>query len=485
MSNPGAPKKGLALHHWIFIGMGLGLVLGFVLHYALEPGGNALKQSVWWLDLFGKTLFIGALKMIIAPLIFASIVAGISSLPNMKELGNIGWKTFAYYVATTSIAVAIGLAAVLLIKPGEREASRKLRQDREAEFTQFRAAFIEKHPGLDPDAESGKLAYLQFVAQESGAQAASRKDFAAKWQAIQTKHDLGPLEMFKRDVLEPILSNPFQALAEMNALGIICFALLTGLACMAVGPPARPVVDFFQAMNIVMLKITMWVMTTAPVALGCILASLLARLGGSALETLGWYSVTVIAGIAVHVLVLLTIVALIGRMNPLNFVRGIWSAWLIAFSTTSSAATLPVTLECVTDNLKVSPKVANFALPVGATVNMDGTALYEGVAVIFLIQLYGGLPDVPLVLGAGVTLVIFVTAVLASVGAAAVPSAGLITMALVADAVGLPLYYIPIIYAVDHLLDMFRTSTNVLGDAVGAVVVNRLEGKRLEAVEST
>ncbi|MCZ7646794.1 MAG: dicarboxylate/amino acid:cation symporter [Planctomycetota bacterium] len=469
----------MKLHHWIFVGMGIGFGAGLALHNTLDPESAAFKHAVWWLDLLGKDIFIGSLKMIIAPLIFASIVAGIGSLPDMKEVGNIGWKTLAYYVATTSIAVSIGLAAVLLIRPGKQEGSQALRAERQKDLDRFKDEFAAKNPGVDPDAPGDRVPYMAYVASQSGERAATDAQFASKWKTIQAKREMGPLEMFKHDILEPILTNPFKSLAELNSLGIIFFAILTGLACMAVGPPAAPVLAFFKAFNEVMLKVTLWVMGIAPVAIGCILASLLAKLGTAALESLWWYSITVVAGIAVHVAVLLTLVAVLGRMNPLVFWRGIWSAWLIAFSTTSSAATLPVTLECVTEELKVSRKVANFALPVGATVNMDGTALYEGVAVIFMLQVYGGLADVPIDLGGAKIFVIFLTAVVASVGAAAVPSAGLITMAIVAEAVGLPVYYIPFIFAVDHLLDMFRTSTNVLGDAVGAVIVNRLEARRL------
>jgi Na+/H+-dicarboxylate symporter len=176
----------------------------------------------------------------------------------------------------------------------------------------------------------------------------------------------------------------------------------------------------------------------------------------------------------------LIVCKVVGGVGPIELWRGLREAWMIAFTTRSSAATLPITIANVTENLNVSPKVANFSLPLGATMNMDGTALYEGVAVIFLIQIYGGLADVPIELSGAVTLVIFITAVLASVGAAAVPDAGLVTMVLVAAAVGLPIYYIPLIFAVDAFLDMFRTSTNVLGDSIGAIVVNRLEGRRLE-----
>ena len=176
---------------------------------------------------------------------------------------------------------------------------------------------------------------------------------------------------------------------------------------------------------------------------------------------------------------LVTICATIGKVGPIRLWKGIREAWMIAFTTRSSAATLPVTIANVTEKLKVSPKVANFSLPLGATMNMDGTALYEGIAIIFLIQIYGGLDDVSIAMTAMTTILIFITAVLASVGAAAVPDAGLVTMVLVASAVHLPIYYIPLIFAVDAFLDMFRTSTNVLGDTVGAVVIDRLERRRL------
>jgi Na+/H+-dicarboxylate symporter len=173
------------------------------------------------------------------------------------------------------------------------------------------------------------------------------------------------------------------------------------------------------------------------------------------------------------------IAATIGGITPLRLFSGIREAYMIAFTTRSSAATLPITIANTTEKLNVSPKVANFSLPLGATMNMDGTALYEGVAIIFLIQIYGGLDDVSIAMTAMTTFLIFITAVLASVGAAAVPDAGLVTMVLVAAAVRLPIHYIPLIFAVDAFLDMFRTSTNVLGDTVGAIVVNRLERSRL------
>lgn len=467
----------LKLHHWILIGMGIGLVVGLGMFFFGDPQTAGFKSTIWWLNLLGKDLFIGSLKMIIAPLIFASIIAGITSLPSSRELGSIGWKVFAYYFSTTALAVLVGLVAVLVIQPGKKSASQRVRAEREKQLAEYRAAYSSQNQGVDPTDPEHQGNYRAWIADREGI--AREADFANKWERIKSTEELQARDMFRRDIIKPILTNPFASLAGLNSLGIIFFAILVGLACMAIGEPARPAVNVFQAFNKIMMKITLWVMRVAPVAIGCLIASVVATLGVDALRSLGWYCITVVAGIAVHVCLLLALVASFGRMSPRAFLAGIGEAWLIAFSTTSSAATLPVTLKCVVDRLKVSGKVANFSLPVGATMNMDGTALYEGVAVIFMIQLYGNLDDVPIVLTAAKTIVIFITAVLASVGAAAIPSAGLITMAIVASAVGLPLYYIFFIYAVDHVLDMFRTSTNVMGDAAGAVIVGRLEEGRL------
>jgi Na+/H+-dicarboxylate symporter len=472
----------MRLHHRILIGMGIGIIAGFTLHYALDPGSDLFKNTIWWLDLLGKDLFIGALKMIISPLIFASIIAGISSLPAASDLGSIGLKTLGYYICTTTLAVAIGIAMVLIIQPGEKDASQRVRAQRMEKMTEYRVVFQDR-TGLDSLQDENRPAFRAFVAEMEGT-ALAQSDFGTNWSRMKQTEEQGVGDMFRTQILRPVLSNPFNALAQdpPNALGIIFFAILVGLAIITLGDSARPMAIFFQNANAVILKITLWIMEGAPVAIGCLIASLLATLGFDAVQSLAWYCATVILGIGAHVCVLLAIVAVVGRMSPRTFISGISEAWLIAFTTTSSAATLPITMHNVTKKLKVDEKIAEFSLPVGATVNMDGTALYEGVAVIFLLQMFGGLEDVPVLMTAGKTFVIFITAVLASVGAAAVPSAGLITMAIVASAVGLPLHYIFIIYAVDHFLDMFRTSTNVLGDAAGAVVVNRLEARRLQRI---
>ena len=478
----------IKLHNLIFLGMALGVVVGIGLWWVKkqaaetgEPTPAFVGYTLWWLDLFGPTIFMGALKMIIAPLILASIVAGVTSLPNMSELGAIGWKTLVYYICTTTIAVVIGLAFVLTIQPGKKTASQAVRANRQADLDRHRLAF-EANTGQEALDHSGAtVEYLAWLSEQEGEQAGRGHD-AARFSKLAGAKDRNAGDIFKDDIVRPLLMNPFTSVASVppNSLGIIFFALLLGIACTVVGTDkAGGVISFFHALNAVIMKVTHWLMSIAPFAIGCIMAKMVAQNGPEIFETLGWYCMTVIGGILVHLVVLFAIAGAIGGVGPRRLWRGIREAWMIAFTTRSSAATLPVTIANVTEKLKASPKVANFSLPLGATMNMDGTALYEGVAVIFLIQIYGGLDDVTITMTAITTFLIFVTAVLASVGAAAVPDAGLVTMVLVASAVHLPIYYIPLIFAVDAFLDMFRTSTNVLGDAVGAVVVSRLERGRL------
>jgi len=446
-----------------------------------------LDHVLWWLDLFGPTVFMGALKMIIAPLILASIVSGVTSLPDMKELGAIGWKTMVYYVCTTTIAVIIGLVFVLSIQPGSKTASIEVRNRRAAQLEERRQTYQEAtgQPALSAEGQPEPQYLVWLAAQEGTIQGGIHQ--AARMSKLTVAGERTAGDIFKDDIIKPLLMNPFRALSASppNSLGIIFFALLLGLACMVVGKPAAIVVAFFQGLNAVIMRVTRWLMAISPFAIGCIMAGLVATNGPDIFETLGWYCATVIGAILVHVCVLFAICAVVGGVRPLRLIQGIREAYMIAFTTRSSAATLPVTIANTTEKLNVSPKVANFSLPLGATMNMDGTALYEGIAVIFLIQIYGGLDDVSMTMTAMVTFLIFITAVLASVGAAAVPDAGLVTMVLVASAVHLPIHYIPLIFAVDAFLDMFRTSTNVLGDTVGAIVVDRLERSRVRTPAGT
>lgn len=466
----------LSLHNQIFLAMAIGLAAGFAMNLSLSPDSFFIGGVIWWMDLIGRDIFVGALKMVIAPLILASIITGVSTLPRAEEFGRIGGRIGLFYLGTTSIAVCIGILVTLAVQPGKRDASRELRAEREVVLNSHRTSFMQ-NSGLDPASPEGARAYQTYLAQQDGAAAASKA--SDQYARMADARTLGPGALFKNQLLAPLLSNPFKALAEANTLGIIFFAILLGLGCLVLGEKAQPVVTFFSVMNDLIMLITLWIMKLSPIAIGCLMASMIATLGLDALRSLAWYSATVLLAIGIHTCVLLVLVAVLGKVRPLTFIRGFREAWMVGFSTASSAATLPVSIHCVTRKLGVSNKVAEFTLPVGATMNMDGTALYEAVAIMFLLQMYGGLDDVPTVLAASNILIVAILAVIVSVGVAAIPSAGIVAMALVAESVGLPVHYIVIILAVDRFLDMFRTATNITGDAVGAVVVGHWESKRL------
>ncbi len=429
-------------HSLIFVAMAAGAGIGLWL-----GGADGVKGSHWFVDtceFLGKDIFIGALKMIVAPLILFSILAGVVSLPTRGELWQIGWRTLVFYFVTTSIAVGIGLMLVLAIAPGERGSRTEIR----AKWKETRAEIV--------------------------------SEFEAKEKKVQGAKSRGAGETM-RDNVKRIIQNPFKALSTANSLGIIFFAILLGVAIIVIGEPGRAVVPVIEAINAAIMEMTRWLMAGAPLFIFCLIVALISRYGTAVFSSVAWYVVTVIGGIAIHICVLLAICAVVGKKSPLAFLRGIRKAWAVAFATRSSAATLPVTMTAVQEELGVSKRVSEFVLPLGATINMDGTALYEGVAIIFLIQLFGGMEGAMIELNATTTIVIFLTAVLASIGAAAVPDAGLVTMVLVANAVGLSEQYIVMVFAVDAFLDMFRTSTNIMGDSVGAVVIDRMMDRKAAA----
>lgn len=473
--------KRVSLHNQIFIAMLLGLAAGFALNLRADPGSGLFVNAVWWMDLMGRDIFIGALKMIIAPLVLASIITGITTLPRAEALGQIGGKIALYYVSTTTVAVCIGIGVISLIQPGHTAASNEVRAVREAELEQRRANF-QQETGKDPLQDENRAEYLAYLAGLDGASAAA-STFSTNYERMQAAEGMGPLTLIKNQLLAPMLTNPFEAMATANTLGIIFFAVLAGLACLVLGDVAAPVVNLFVALNEIIMKITLWIMRFSPIAVACLMGSTMATLGFDALQSVAWYSVTIILGLIIHSVFIVSLVSILAKIKPGFFLRGIRDAWMLAFSTASSAATLPVTLHCVTEKLDVSDEVADFSLPVGATVNMDGSALHEAVAIMFLLQVYGGVDDVPVVLTWGNTFIIAVTAVIASAGVAAIPSAGLVAMAIIANAVGLPLHYIFLVLTVDRILDMCRTATNVMGDMAGAVVVNHWEKKRQAALD--
>jgi proton glutamate symport protein len=282
-------------------------------------------------------------------------------------------------------------------------------------------------------------------------------------------------------LLNIIPENPFHAMAEGNVLPVIFFSILFGYFITTLPREQRAHMgDWFDAAFHAMLRLTLFVVWTAPLGVFGIIARIVAQTGFEAFRSLGFYFLVVLAGLAIHFFVnlplLLTVAA---RVNPVKHYRGMPQALLMGFSTCSTIVTLPFTMEAVTSNSKVSEKVANFVLPIGATVNMDGTALYECVAAIFIAQVYG------FDLSLGAQLTVAITALLASIGAASVPMSGMVMLFVVLNAVGLPLEGVGLILAVDRILDMFRTALNVLSDSVGSVVVARLEGESLEGIGTT
>ena len=395
----------IKIHTQILIAIVAGIVLGLV-----------MPDLAGRIEFIG-TLFIKLLKMIIVPLIIASMVSGVVSVGNFKRLGRIGGKTFIYYMATTVLAILAGLILVNIIAPGV---------------------------GFD----------------------------------IPNENSFTPSDHEKPTVLGIVMDivpkNIFGSMADGKVLSVIFFSLLFGAAITAVGKAAEPVANLFNSLNEVMMKIAHWVMSLAPIGVFALMANVVAKMGADIFLPMTKYMLTVIAGLGFHAVITLPVLlAIFGKYSAIKLFRQMFSALVTAFSTDSSAATLPITMDCIENKVGISNKVTSFVIPMGATINMDGTALYEAVAAMFIAQAYGIHLDI------GHQAVIMFTATLASIGAAAIPSAGLVTMVVVLESVGLPLEGIGIIWAVDRLLDMCRTTVNVWGDSCGAVIVARLDGEKL------
>ncbi len=400
---------------------GHGLLLGIVVSAILAVFfGTFSPNAAVRTEVLGQ-LFLNALMMMVLPIIVTSMIVGITNLGDGGRLGSLGVKTLIYYMTTTGIAVAIGITSVLLLKPGEGA-----------------GRFVGELP-----------------------------------EKIAGKGDLSFLDV----ILGLIHPNLVQAAVEMKILPIIIAALLFGAAITMLGERGKILILFFSALNEAVMKIVHWILFFAPLGIFGLIASKLGAVGGGEavvdlILQIGKYVAAVSLGLTVHGFLFLPLILfLFSRRNPWNYVLKLGKALMTAFATASSSATLPLTLECVTEEAKVSNRTASFVLPLGATINMDGTALYEAVAAIFIAQSYG------IVLGSEQILVIFFTATLAAIGAAGIPEAGLVTMVLVLQSVGLPVEGIGLILAVDWLLDRFRTTVNVWGDAVGAAVIDRFEKK--------
>lgn len=414
--------KNLALHWKILIGMALGIIAGFI---AIQfPGGKGFIVN--WVKPFG-TIFINALKLIAIPLIVASLIKGISDLQDISKLSAMGGRTIGIYILTTFFAVSTGLLIVNIVKPGKLVKE----ETRETLMSNF------------ADDASGKISMAENQ-QESG--------------PLQALIDLVP-------------DNIFAALGgNGNMLQVIFFVIFFGLALILIDQEkAKPVKAFFDGLNEVILKLIDLIMLAAPIGVFALLASLVAESPSADIfKALIGYGLTVLAGLALLIFGLYPIlVKVFGGKSPTEFYKAISPAQLLAFSTSSSAATLPVTMERVEEHLGVNKEVSSFVLPIGATINMDGTSLYQAVAAVFIAQAFG----MDLTLGAQLGIVL--TATLASIGTAAVPSAGMVMLVIILGQAGIPEAGLALIFAVDRPLDMCRTVANVTGDAMVALLVGK------------
>ncbi|MCX7880285.1 MAG: dicarboxylate/amino acid:cation symporter [Ignavibacteria bacterium] len=369
-------------------------------------------------------LFLRLLSFLALPLVLSSIITGVASLGNIKTLGRIGLRTLSLYLLTTVIAVSLGLLVASIVEPGKKISAETASKISNFEQTSFEEKVKEKRT----------LDVLDFL-------------------------------------VNIVPNNPFKALSNGEMLQIIVFALFLGIGLTYLPPKdSEIVIRFFEGLTKALINLVKIVLYFAPIGVLALIANVVSDFGPSILSTLGFYFLTVLIGLFLHFsIVYSSILILIGKINPVNFIKQVKEALIVAFSTSSSAATLPVTYECVVENLKVPNKIASFTLPIGATINMDGTSLYQAVAAMFIAQFYGldlALPQV---------LTILLTATLASVGTAPVPGVGLIMLVMVLQSVGIPEQGIVLIIGVDRILDMLRTVLNVSGDAVVTLAIWKME----------
>ncbi len=412
-------KINLALHWQIIICMILGTVAGVYFNSI-----DFTTNSIYSLIILLGDIFIRLLKMVIVPLIFTSIIIGVSSIKDQSKIGRLGLKTFIYYLCTSLIAILIGLTLANLIQPG------------------IGAVTIDQVGAYD----TSKLSSSSSI-----------------------------LDILKRMI--PL--NPIQALAKGDILGIIFFAIFFGIMMnFSESESQSTIKKFIRSIYNIILKMTQVVIRCAPIGVFGLMTKTVSNTGLSIFKELGMYALTIGLGLFIHLFIVLPIIIFIFiRVNPIIHFKAMASAMVTAFSTSSSSATLPVTMKCVNENVKVSNEVTSFVLPMGATINMDGTALYECAGVLFIAQALG------IHLDASQQFIVVITALLASIGAAGIPSAGLVMLFIVTDAVGLKsdavALWVGSMLAIDRPLDMFRTMVNISSDSIGAAVIAKSEGEDL------
>lgn len=410
--NEGASDDSGRLTRRILIGLGLGAAAGLLLRQLAfgHPMTDFLVGGVF--DVGGK-IFLASLQLLVVPLVLVSLTCGTAALDDVARLGRIGGKTLGLYLLTTSIAISLAVAAGLLIEPG---------------------------------------AGFELVSASTGAK-------------------VGDAPSFAETLIGILPTNPFEALAEGRTLQVIVFAILLGVAMTLSGEAATPLLRLFESANVVVMKLVFILMELAPFGVFCLMAKVASEQGFEAFEKLVWYFGTVLLVLFVHAFFVYPMLLVLSGLSPLAFFRKFRAPMSVGFSTASSNATLPVNLRTVEEKLGVDASVASFTIPLGATINMDGTAIMQGVATVFIAQVYG------VEIGPGGFLTIVVTATLASIGTAGVPGVGMVMLAMVLRQMELPVEGIGLILGVDRLLDMTRTVVNITGDAIVSCVVAKSEGK--------
>ena len=400
--------KSISLGNKILIGMVLGMIVGLILNFYVTDSfikDIVLMDNVFYL---GGNLFIKLMKMLVVPLVFCSIVVGVASISDLRTIGSIGGTTILIYLITTAIAVTIALAIGIFIQPGA-------------------------------ELDMGGIAGTTNVT------------------VNQTMTDT---------LLNIVPDNPFSSLATGDMLPVIIFGLLIGIILAKLKEETEIINKFFIQSNRIMMEMTSIVMKFAPIGVFCLMAKTFGSLGFEGILPLAKYVVCVIIGLAIQVFIVYpSLLVIFTRLNPIKFFKRFISVMFFAFSSSTSNATIPLNMEKLSE-MGVSRDVSSFTIPLGATINMDGTAIMQGVAVMFAAQAYG------IDLGTSALLTVIFTAVMASIGTAGVPSVGLVTLTMVFNSVGLPVQAIGIIFGIDHLLDMFRTAVNVTGDAICTIIVS-------------
>ena len=403
-----------SLNSQILLGALFGLLLGWGVG-TLEPASPVREASLYASELVGG-VFIDLLKMILIPLVFTSIAVGVANLQAHRQVHRVWLTTLGFFILSMLLAIVLALVASNIFRPGA---------------------------GME-------LALFQDAMQGFAAEQLTLPEFFAQF-------------------LHGLFVNPFTALAQNNVLAVVIFALIIGIALVMGGERYRNILALLQELLELIMRIVGWIMYLAPLGIMALLIQLIATQDMSVLGSLGKFAAVVVGTTLLHAVVVLPLILyLVTRMSPLRFIRGAREALMTAFATSSSSATLPVTMRCVQQNLQVKPEVAGFVLPLGATINMDGTALYEAAAALFIANLVG--VDLSLMQ----QVIVLLMSMIAAMGAPGIPSAGMVTMVMVLQSVGLPAEAIAILLPIDRLLDTLRTAVNVEGDMVGSLVVNKL-----------